>query len=321
MIRTFAFADARLNPQPDQPTLSQDATWIDVFDPSPDEMEQVEKFCGFPMPTPDDMAEIEISSRLYEEFDAVFMTALIPSRTDTDDLLMKPVTFILTNGRLITIRYHDPRVFAAFITHCTKTKFEAATGEGVMLQMLDIVVDRLADILERAGHELDRISSDVFARKETRSKADTDYKATLESIGRKGNFTSNLRDSLMTLSRLVTFLEPRIDRDTARQSEILKTLSQDIRSLLDHCGFVSQKVTFLLDATLGLIGIEQNGIIKIFSVAAVIFLPPTVVASIYGMNFEIMPELAFPYGYPMALGLMLMSSIVPYLFFKRRGWL
>ncbi|WP_226780159.1 magnesium transporter CorA family protein [Oceaniglobus trochenteri] len=315
MIRAFA---------PDGPLLRQsetlaDALWLDLFEPTAPEIEAVEQTCGFALPTLDDMVEIEISSRLYVEGKAAFMTALIPSRTDTDDLLMKPVTFILSAGRLITIRYHDPRVFGAAAARFERGDLDIVDAEGALLHLLDGVVDRLADILERAGHDVDAVSRQVFAPKGTAPSPD--YKTTLETIGRKGDLTSNLRDSLMTLSRLATFLEPRLQGPGPARHEALRTLGQDIRSLLDHCGFISQKVTFLLDATLGLISIEQNGIIKIFSVAAVMFLPPTLVASVYGMNFVNMPELALPYGYPMALGLMVVSAVVPYLFFKRRGWL
>jgi magnesium transporter len=145
----------------------------------------------------------------------------------------------------------------------------------------------------------------------------------LEQIGRKGDLTSHIRDSLVTLERLVGFLgHVAMQRKSGKDlRERLKTLSRDVRSLTDHSSFLSQKITFLLDATLGMINIEQNAIIKIFSVAAVVFLPPTLIASIYGMNFEEMPELDWLFGYPFAIALMILSAILPYLFFKRRGWL
>ena len=148
----------------------------------------------------------------------------------------------------------------------------------------------------------------------------------IENIGEEGDFTSKMRESLVSIGRVVAFMQAIIDqmRDTKAMKENrarIKILQRDIVSLTDHASFLNGKISFLLDAVLGLISIEQNGIIKIFSVAAVVFLPPTLVASIYGMNFDIMPELNWTYGYPFALGLMVLSAILPFLYFKRKGWL
>ena len=197
------------------------------------------------------------------------------------------------------------------------------TGESVLVALLEAIVDRLADILERAGRDIDQISRAVFRHRADKPTRSHDFQEMLEAIGRKGDLTSNIRDSLVTLERLVGFLcQAMLPRKNGRDMrDRVKTLARDIRSLEDHASFLSQKITFLLDATLGMINIEQNAIIKIFSVAAVVFLPPTLVASIYGMNFEFMPELGWHLGYPLALVVMIGSAILPYLYFKRRGWL
>lgn len=321
MIRFTAFDGAGFRELVGIDRPPEGTVWLDLLDPTKEEINDLEQAIGIELPTKAEMAEIEISSRLYAENDALYMTALIPSRTDGDDMLMEPVTFVLTKTGLITIRYHDPRTFTVFIQRAEKTVLDVGDGEGVLLGLLDAVVDRLADILERVGHELDGISREVFARGGVDTRAGTDYKGALENIGRKGDLTSKTRDSLITLERLVTFLGPRLKSRDGLRREVLNTIGQDVKSLLDQSGYLSQKVTFLLDGMLGLINIEQAAIIKIFSVAAVIFLPPTLVASIYGMNFDIMPELHWTYGYPMAIGLMILSAVVPYLFFKRRGWL
>src|SRR5690606_26947989 len=150
-----------------------------------------------------------------------------------------------------------------------------------------------------------------------------DHQSVLEKVGQMGILNSNIRDSLLTIARLAAFLMQILAKhevDHALRARG-KTLGSDVKSLADHADFLSDKITFLLDATLGLIKIEQNGIIKIFSVAAVIFLPPTVVASLYGMNFDNMPELHWTYGYPYALGLMVMCAVLPYLYFKYKKWL
>lgn len=171
--------------------------------------------------------------------------------------------------------------------------------------LLEAIVDRLADLLERASREIVDISHDIFHPTEKKaSKRDINFQIILRRIGRKEDLVFNIQDSLVTLQRLSAFfghitLQAKNEKDIRAR---VKTLSRDISSLTDHASFMTQKITFLLDATLGMINIEQNGIIKIVSVAAVVFLPPTLVASIYGMNFEMMPELKWMAGYPMALG-------------------
>jgi magnesium transporter len=232
------------------------------------------------------------------------------------------VSFVLANGTLVTVRYHAPHAFEAFTNRALKTNTGCGDAMSVLAQLLDAVVDRIADVLEIVGQDVDAISKDIF-RQADQSVRHHDFRAILRRIARKGDLISIIRDSLATLDRLFSFLgnlagQKAVDKDTRVQ---VKTLSRDARSLSDHAGFLSQKITFLLDATLGMINIEQSGIIKIFSVAAVIFLPPTLVASIYGMNFEVMPELGWTFGYPFALLLMAVSAVIPYLFFKRKGWL
>lgn len=323
MIRGFRNDGGRLAQIEASPDAVRELVWIDLLRPTDKEKAELEKSLGFDLPSKDEMEEIEISSRLYNENGAAFMTAILPAKGDADDPEMEPVSFVLTGNQLITIRYHEPRAFETFPRRAEKVPMGCENGEAVLIRLLETIVDRLADILERAGRDVDQISRRIFrgrGRKPTRPK---DFQDILETIGRKGDLTSNIRDSLVTLDRLVAFLGQRYvgRKDAGDLRERVKTLSRDVRSIADHGGFLSQKITFLLDATLGMISIEQNAIIKIFSVAAVVFLPPTLIASIYGMNFEYMPELEWALGYPFAIGLMVLSAILPYLFFKRRGWL
>ncbi len=317
MIRCFRSDGGRLSgPHEDM----DGALWLDLVNPGREEEAAVERLLGLDIPTREEMNEIEISSRLYLENGGAFMTAILPAHTDGDDPEMEPVSFVLTPDRLVTVRYHEPRAFVSFPPRAERTALEIPNAESVLVALLEAVVDRLADILERAARDIDAISRRIFRPS---GDAPRDNQKTLEEIGRKGDLTSNIRDSLLTLERLAGFLgHVTVQRKSSKDiRERVKTLSRDIRSLLDHAGFLSQKVTFLLDATLGMINIEQNAIIKIFSVAAVIFLPPTLIASIYGMNFEHMPELDWLLGYPFAIGLMIVSAILPYAYFKRRGWL
>lgn len=321
MISAYAAQGDKLaQTSPDQ---LDSAIWLDMQDPSRDEEMQLEALLGLNLPTREEMEEIEQSSRLYAEEGALFMTTLIPAQTEGDAPEMAPVTFVLTARKLVTIRYHAPKSFELFVQRAAKGGLSVSTAEEVALSLLEVMVDRLADVLERVGHDIDTLSRGVFAKDGAKARRGGGWRSVLEEIGRKGSMISNIRDSLGTLERLSVFFGQRL-RDEPDSRELrarVKDLVSDVRGLADHSAFISQKVSFLMDATLGLIGIEQNGIIKIFSVVSVVFLPPTLVASIYGMNFDIMPELKWPYGYPVALGIMVLSAVLPYLFFKRRGWL
>jgi magnesium transporter len=296
--------------------------WIDLLNPTAEEETVLEAQLGIDIPTREEMERLEVSGRLYREDDAVVMTATLPARTDSDDLLMAPVAFVLTGGKLITVRYHEPRVFKTFPQRAAESNVRCTSGETVVVALLDATVDRLTDILERAEEEVDQISRAIF-RSEPAKAVSRDLMNTLQLIGRKGDLCSNIHVCVLSLQRVLGFFG-RILADQGNSKELrghVRTLEHYLESLGDHSSFVSQKVTFLLDATLGMINIEQSNIIKIFSIAAGVFLPPTLIASIYGMNFSFMPELRWTYGYPLAGLLMLASALVPFWYFKRRGWL
>jgi magnesium transporter len=323
MISGYVPDNGRLSAVADPLASPAGAIWIDLVSPTPDEEALLEARLGIDVPTREEMDEIEVSSRLYYEEGAVFMTATLPARTDTDDLLMAPVTFVLTGNQLITVRYHEPRAFKTFPQRAEKVSMGCTNGEAVFVALLEAIVDRLADILERAQREVDAISRDIFRVDAAKVGSARNLNEVIQLIGRKGDLSSNIRDSLLSLQRLAGFfgqlLAQRKDDKDARGR--VKTLARDVQSLTDHSSFLSGKVTFLLDATLGLISIEQSNIIKIFSIAAGVFLPPTLIASIYGMNFAHMPELRWAYGYPLACVLMLLSAVLPAWYFRRRGWL
>lgn len=324
MIKAFVVDNDRLRPADSIEADRDRIVWVDLHNPTRDEELAVEQLLGIGIPTREEMEEIEISSRLYVEDGAYFMTATLPSQTDTDEPVMSPVTFVLRRNLLITIRYHEPKAFMAFPMRAEKAAIGCTSSDTILVGLLEAIVDRLADVLERVSRDVEALSKDIFNPTATKaSKRDRDFQMILKGIGRKESLTANMRDSLTSLQRLSGFLanattQGKNGKDAKAR---VKTLSRDISSLTDHASFQSQKITFLLDATLGMINIEQNGIIKIVSVAAVVFLPPTLVASIYGMNFELMPELKWLFGYPFALSMMVVSAILPYWFFRRRGWL
>ena len=298
------------------------AVWIDLVSPAPPEDKQVEQLLGVAVPTREEMQEIEVSSRLYVENGARYMTATLMCRSDTMTPKTTPVTFILAGHRLVTVRYDDPKPFTLIEHKLARSCSANINGESVFVDLLDAVIDRSADILERIGSEVDQISLDIFEPNET--EAAPEYNVILKALGRKGDLTSKVRESLVSIGRLLLFVAN--EADTMRWAKDLRTqlksMQRDVVSLSDHATYLTNKVTFLLDALLGSVSIKQNDIIKIFSIAAVVFMPPTLVASIYGMNFHSgMIELNWTYGYPFALVLMVLAAVVPYLIFKWRKWI
>ncbi len=170
----------------------------------------------------------------------------------------------------------------------------AADRPVLLLGLLEAVIDHTADILERVGSDIDNVSHRIFERQKTGVRQKKDYMAILRNIGRKGDLLSMTRESLVSISRMVSFLSAEIGgQKIAKQvSSQLSVMRRDAESLRDHTSYLGDKITFLLDATVGMVTIEQNDLVKLFSVAAVILMPPTLIASTYGMNFEFMPELA-----------------------------
>ena len=289
--------------------------------PTPEEEAKVERVLGIDVPTREEMAEIEISSRLYKEGDGLYMTASLIVGGDTPDPQTCPVTFIIAAGRLVTVRYADPGVFRQVTRQAEKSDFNLKDADGVFIMLLEAIVDRTADVLEKVGAETDAISRIVFKPGTSKDSAARNYKADLHRLGRNGDLNSKVRESLVSLGRLVNFLSAECGELHPGLRERTDTIAADIRSLSDHVSYIAGTTTFLLDAMLGLINIEQNAIIKIVSVVAVLIMPPTLVASIYGMNFTFMPELDWRFGYPLALAAMIAAATLPYLYFKRRGWL
>lgn len=300
---------------------SDAAVWIDLVSPTVQEDKVVEQLLGIAVPTREEMQEIEVSSRLYVENGARYMTATLMCQSDTATPKTTAVTFILSGHRLATVRYDEPRPFALVVHKLARSCPPKVSGETVLSDLLDAIVDRSADILERIGAEVDQVSHAIFEPEQ--QAAPPSHNDILKTLGRKGDLTSKVRESLVSIGRLLSFLANEAEtmkwpKDARAQ---IQSMQRDVVSLSDHATYISNKVTFLLDAMLGVVNLQQNNIIKIFSVAAVVFMPPTLVASIYGMNFHHMPELDWRLGYPLALILMVLAAILPYVYFKWRKWL
>jgi magnesium transporter len=326
MLAVFVASETSLKKAPaaDLVALPEAAVWIDLVKPTAAEDKAVERLAGIAVPTREDMQEIEISSRLYIENGARYMTATLMCAADTESPRTTAVTFILASHRLVTVRYDEPKPFSLVENKLARSCAAGITGEMVLMELLDAVIDRNADILERAGSDMDTISHDIFepggAARTGHARRYTDI---LIAIGRKGDLTSKVRESLVSIGRVVTFVAAAVEgaKWSKDMREQLKTMQRDVASLTDHASYLSNKITFVLDAMLGVVNLEQNNIIKLFSVMAVVLMPPTLIASIYGMNFKIMPELEWHYGYALALVAMVMAAAGPYFFFRWKNWL
>lgn len=331
MIRVFTVVGDHLalSELGETDALPENAVWIDLLEPSRQEDKRVEALTRVEIPTREDMKEIEESSRFYIENGAHYMTTPLLHSVDTDHPGMQPITFILCGKRLITVRYCRPKSFLLFEKYATKPSNGFITsncdGFSILLGILESVTDRAADILEGISARLEEESHRLFGSSARIQHALTTpaFRKAMRHLGLEGSLLSKLLEALAGLTRLLVYVSVlnASEKSKAKSSARIKSLDRDAKSLTEHVDFLQNKITFLLDTIIGLVSVEQNAIIKIFSVAAVGFMPPTLVASIYGMNFSHMPELGWTLGYPWAVLLMILSAILPLVFFRLKGWL
>jgi magnesium transporter len=302
--------------------IPPDAVWIDLVEPTREEDARVETYLGISIPTREEMSDIEPSELLYQEDGARYLTARVVHQVDTDPTITG-ISFILKDRTMVTVRYADPKAFQMFTTRIARPNGCEPTAEAILAGLFETIIDRAADVLQATAERLDRLSDRVFEAKSDPASRTAEFQETLRALGRHGDVVSKIRESLVSIERVLLFVSVsyRSARVPIELREQVRTTLRDLQSMEEHATFQSQKIQFLLDATLGLVNLEQNNIIKLFSVMAVIFMPPTLVASIYGMNFKLMPELEWHLGYPMALGFMLLAGVFPYLFFRWKKWL
>ncbi|WP_421730027.1 magnesium transporter CorA family protein [Brevundimonas sp.] len=298
-------------------TLPPDVIWIDLVDPVPDEDSAVETALGLSIPTREEMAELEASSRLYREDGATYVTSDIIHNGDADLPSVDPVTFVLTSGPLVTIRYFDPKPFAMLIEKLERQPNLCTTGADLFLQLMEAVVDRASDILSVNAARVEAVANHVFSEGKT-----VGFQKLITKLGRAHIVNARIEQSLSGLARIFVYVasDERIDH-VPDAREHLKSLSSDAASLIAHNQAVAAGINFQLSAALGLINIEQSSIVKVFSLVTVCLMPPTLIGAIYGMNFEHMPELRWIEGYPLAILAMLISGLSPLIWFRRKGWL
>jgi magnesium transporter len=302
--------------------IPPEAVWIDLLEPKPDEEKLVESVLAIDVPTREEMREIEASNRLFEENGALYMTSTIVTKLDTDLPESTQVTFILTGTRLVTNRYTDPLPFRRFLSYAQTHPAACNTGALLFVGLLEAIINRIADVIERVGADLDATSTEVFSSAHKKRGGQRDFREVLERIGQSGELVSKARESLVSLGRTLIFAQQTTNSLLTQDVRTrLRTLSRDVLAMSDHASFLGDKVMFVLDATLGMVTIDQNNILKIFSVVTVFLLPPSVVGAFYGMNFEYIPLLHETWGHWAALGVMALSAVVPYLIFKKKRWL
>jgi len=320
MIRAFQSAGAALRPL--SATAPEDlapALWIDLFQPAPGIGLALAEL-GIAVPSLEDMEEIELSNRLYHDNGTDYLTVVVPGQNAADEQIAAPVTFILSPERLVTVRHHTPRPFITFPERAQKTGIGVASPDHVFLGLVQEIIGRLADHLEEVGRALDQVARLIY---QPQAQTQDALRGALTRIGGEGERLGRVRLALLTLGRALNHIEPVIGRRPGAKelAKVVKNELRDIDALDQHANFLDSRLALASGATLGSIDLSQNGTVKILSLVSVLFMPPTLIASIYGMNFAVMPELALPWAYPAALALMVVSAVVSWAVFRWRGWL
>lgn len=321
MINYYLIEDGRLRQQQaqDLAEIPPGVIWIDLLHPTREEERFVEKKLEMEIPTREEMVEIEESSRFYESGGSLFMTASLVSGISQQSPSIAEVTFVLSKRWLVTVRYAELSAFRTFTGKSVRQPELHRSSDMIFASLIEGVVDRIADVLEMLQQQQNSLSTAIFSEK---PEDKTDLQKVVKHLGRHNALQAKLNESLLSISRQISFVRQAGEGWLGEPARgWLKTSERDVRSLGEYQAKMSDESSFLLEATLGLINIEQNSIIKVFSIAAVLFLPPTLVGTVYGMNFRHMPELEWYYGYPLALGLMVGSAALSHAWFKFKGWL
>lgn len=317
MLRLFTvengiIKNVKIEPEQTAQYISS-ANWIDARDPDDDERHLLEKLVHDELPESDDIDEIESSARFFVDRTGVHVHSLFLGQKDGRHTTSS-VACILQKNRLITIRDDELADFRLMRMRARQGQIESRTPSELLITLLDQKVENLADTLEDVHLELEKTSHTVL------EEDDTDLEEAIDNLAKLEDSNGKIRLCLMDTQRAIHFMQ-RHFRDDQEQQEMCREIMRDIDTLMSHTTFLFDKINFLMDSTQGFINIKQNQIIKTFSIAAIFFLPPTVIASIYGMNFHHMPELDLVFGYPMAIGLMVTVTAATYLYFKFKGWL
>ncbi|OOR99772.1 magnesium and cobalt transport protein CorA [Haemophilus paracuniculus] len=318
MIRAFALDNARLiSVDENNPNKLNDAIWIDLLDPTDDERSVLERRLDQTFAEEHELEDLEASARFFEDEDGLHLHSFFYCLDDEDYADIATVAFTIRDGRLFTLRERDLPAFRLYRMRSRREKLVDCNAYELLLDLFETKIEQLADVIETVYSDLEKLSRVVLDGKQEDNR---NYDDALSRLTELEDASSKVRLCLMDTQRALSFLL-RKTRLPANQLEQARDIMRDIESLQPHNESLFQKVNFLMQAAMGLINIEQNRIMKFFSVVSVMFLPATLVASTYGMNFQVMPELNWKFGYPMAIGMMICAAATPYLYFKRKGWL
>ncbi len=319
-LKAFVFNAGRLVQLPSltpEDLTRPDIVWVDMVNPSDEERELVQRAFRLELPEDEELLDLEESARCYADEHGLHISSFFLHK-DVEVTSNVTVSFVFNAGRLLTIRQEELAVFRLFRLRARVQPGFVTTAQDILLAIYDAAVEYDADMLEEIYTELEPISQSVLNRQE--EMTDQRMGETVSKLAAYEDINGKVRLDLMDTRRALSFLL-RSRSLSAEQEANLREILRDLESLNNHTGFLFEKINFLMDAVMGLINLAQNKIIKIFSIASVVFLPPTLVASIYGMNFQFMPELAQVWGYPFALIIMVFSGFAPYWYFRRKGWL
>jgi magnesium transporter len=300
--------------------------WLDLVSPGPDELKQAEAIVGAPLPSREALSEIESSSRVRARGDVLFMSTPSAAPPVGGEVPGAPIGFILSRDRLATVRYSPLKGFDAVWQRLERGEATVGGGLDVFVELCEEIVDRLADALELLAQELRPLSEAAFHTDDTRGakaiRSNQLLRTQLRSIGKTGDRLSIIRDALAGLDRVVAYaaLQTEAWPNATPLQTRLESVKRDIASLSDYDAQLFNKIQFLLDATVGLIGIAQNDIFKVLTIVSIVGIPPTLVASMYGMNFKTMPEYDWAFGYPYGLAMIALSAAIPVIWFKVKGW-
>lgn len=303
---------------PDHDSVAS-AVWVDLLEPDSAEAITLAAL-GLILPSLEEMEEIELSNRLYQENGVDYLTIVIPGQNAANEQIAAPVTFILSAKRLVTLRHHTPRPFQTFPERAEKNGLGVSSPDHVFIGLVGEIIGRLADHLEAVGRALDQIARLIY---QPTTQSQEDLRNALANIGNEGERLGRVRLALLTLGRALNHIEPVIAQRGSSKDllKAIKTELRDIDSLDQHANFLDSRLSLASDATLGTIDLLQNSTVKIVSLVSVLFLPPTLIASVYGMNFANMPELNHPMGYVAALVLMVASAALTWAVFRWKRWL
>ncbi len=292
-----------------------DALWVDISEPEEHERQLIQTQFNQELATSPELDDIEASARFFEDDDGLHVHSFFYYEDADDHAGNSTVAFTLRDGRLYTLRERELPAFRLYRMRARKQTMQDGNGYEILLDLFETKIEQLADEIENIYSNLETLSRAIM-----KGKQDDEFDKALSALAEQEDIGWKVRLCLMDTQRALNFLVRRT-RLPANQLEQAREILRDIESLLPHNESLFQEVNFLMQAAMGFINIEQSRIIKIFSVVSVVFLPPTLVASSYGMNFKFMPELDWSLGYPAAIGVMVAAALAPYLYFKRKNWL